>query len=139
MRAYEFLRESEEKIIPCPFPNSKIPDILYHGTNVKFDKFLRPVHGIFASPHPDYAGVYSVDHLIAFYANSKNLITLNYRNVDDNDIIDIIYDRNYIELGKIVKNWIQQGYDACYYGGEGESYLLFGNIQIVNAYTGKEM
>jgi hypothetical protein len=131
--------EVENKIISNPFPGSKYPGILYHGTNAEFAKFERVAHGIFATPHMGYADVYSTGRVIPFYANVKKIKYLDYKNPEDDAIIELFYDRDYSEVAKYLQQIAPGGYDCVSYGGEGDSVLLFNGIQLMNANTGKEM
>lgn len=137
MRLCEII--DQKHLTPNPFPLSKIQSRLYHGTPHNFEKFERFVHGIFAASHRDYAQNYDSENILAFYANSKQLITLNYKDPEDDAIIELLYDRDYSAVADVISEWVSRGYDACYYGGEGESYILFGDIELVNAKTGKHM
>ena len=135
------LFEIEEKLLPNPFTQSLIKNPLYHGTNVEFNKFLRVAHGIFATPHRDYAeGYYSESgRVVIFYANVRKIKHLSFRVPEESDIIDLFYDRDYEGTAAFLKNLSSQGYDCCSYGGEGDSVILFNNIEIVDALTGKAM
>jgi len=134
MRLYEIKQE----VISNPFPKSKLPQLLYHATNSNFDKFERAVHGIYASPWKDYVSHYG-NKVHTFYANVKKMRKLNHRIPEEDAIIDYFFDRNYSAVAEYISNLSKQGYDCCFFGGDGDSVVLFNNIQIINAYTGKEM
>lgn len=122
-----------------PFPQSKIKDILYHGSNAKFKVFNRPPQGIYVTPVLSWAEMYYGDNVIPLFANVTKVKKLDYRNPEDDAIIDLFYDRDYKGVAAVLQQLQREGYNCCWFGGESDSMVLFGNIKIVNASTGEEM
>lgn len=136
MRLYQLLKESDENLTPCPFPNSKFKDPLYHGTSEEFSKFLRPAHGIYVTPWREWAADhYGSGKVIVLYANVQKMITLDPSGYE----VDAFYDRDYDEVARLIAEWSEQGYNCCKFGGESDSMVLFNDIQIANAVTGQMM
>ena len=129
--------------VPNPFPGSKVTQVLYHGTNAgNFLKFKRPPQGIYVTPYRDWAVDYyssGKGTVIPIYANVLKLKVLNPSNKSDDQVIDLFYDRDYSGIEQALKSLAAKGYNACKFGGESDSMVLFNNIQIVNAITGKAM
>ncbi|HEY6437302.1 MAG TPA: hypothetical protein VIY47_11990 [Ignavibacteriaceae bacterium] len=128
------LLEIERKLVPCPFYKSIIQEPLYHGTQEKFSKFLRPLHGIYVTPFESWATAHYGTAVI-LYANVRKLKELSWKDPES----DAFYDRDYDSVAKYLQEWSHQGYDCCKFGGESDSMVLFNNIQIVNALTGESM
>lgn len=133
------MRISEITNTGTPFPNSRIQEVLYHDTTTKFDKFRRDSHGIYVTPYKEWARTHYGKIIIPLYANVKKIIDLDNGDPEQDRIIDMFYDRDYDAVSKYLANLSAQGYDCCIFGGESESMVLIGNIQIVNAKTGKAM
>jgi len=127
--------EVESKYIPNPFPASKIKKPLFHGTAEKFSKFLRPAHGIYVTPHEDWAQSHYGGTVLVIYANVKKMLKVNW----DESAHDAFYDRDYKRVAEYLEKWSAQGYDCCKFGGESDSMVLFNNIEIVDATTGRPM
>lgn len=135
IKRYRAILEGSE-FVPNPFPNSIVQYPLYHGTNIEFNKFLRPAHGIYVSPSRTWANdIYGQGgYVVALYANIKRM----YRPTDDSEI-DPFYDREYEKVAELLREWSSQGYNACMFGGESESMVLFNGVELVNAKTGNPM
>ena len=135
MKSKEFIIES----IKNPFARSKVQDVLYHGTDAEFKKFNRVAHGIYVTPVRSWAEAHYGNTILEIYANVKKLIKLDYNDPEQEDIIDLFYDRDYAALAPILQQWANEGYNCCLFGGESDSMVLFGDIQIANAATGELM
>jgi len=138
MRLLEISKK--EVYIPCPFVNSKVKDVLYHGTYNMFDRFNRPSQGIYVTPVKSWAREYYGDNIIPIYANVTKIYKPDYKDpVSNNQEIDPFYERDYDLVSANLERWASQGYNCCLFGGESDSMVLFNNIQIVHAITGKRM
>ena len=137
------LFEIDEKFIPNPFPNSKLPMVLYHGTFAKFSKFNNPKQGIYVTPYrswaedvyanPKYAKEGDTPRVIPLYANVRALYDPTFKEAD------YFYDRDYESVSRLLAKLSAQGYNACLFGGESDSTVLFGDIDIVHAVTGEKL
>lgn len=121
------------RFIANPFPRSKVKRVLYHGTNIKFDRFERAVHGIYVTPSRSWAETHYGNVIIPLWAN----VTKMYEPTEDE--IDLFYNVEYQQIAKLLDRLSQQGYNACMFGGESESIVLFNNIEIVHAETGRPL
>jgi len=135
MRLYEI----EEKLIPCPYPNSIIKVPLYHGTTGKFTKFNRVPHGIFFSPHRSHAEGYYGSDVIICYANISKLYILDYDTEGDDVIIDALFDRDYEVVARVIIKLARLGYSAMQTQTDSEMICVFENTEICSAKTGKKM
>lgn len=120
---YIKLRESEV------FPNSLIPEIVYHGTNNSFDKFdikhrtnngKMYGNGIYFTSDLDYAKRYSRNNnIIKGYINIENPFYIGYqetleyaiRRENPYEVADI-YSKNNIDPKKVTSYLISRGYDG---------------------------
>ena len=134
MRLYEF---KHQPVIKNPFPASVFQDVVYHGTNAKFDRFERRPEGIYITKYWGYAE----DH----YGEAMP-IHVDIRNLYDppdggyTDELDAVFDRDYDQVAVWLDKLKSQGYDSVRMFGDGDSTILFGdNVRIVHAVTGKEM
>ena len=133
------ISEIATRLAKCPFPNSKVKSKLYHGTTASFATFNRNDHGIYVTPLLSWAKDHYSTKIIQLYANVTKLKKLSWDNPEEEAIIDLFYDREYAELTPILAGWASEGYNCCLFGGESDSMVLFGNIEIVNAATGERM
>jgi len=118
-----------------PFPNSKEPRMLFHGTDAKFDKFDRKPHGIFVTPIYGWAKEHYGGTIVPLYANVIKSMKVDW----DHPMSDAFYDRDYPLVAKFINKLASEGYNAAEFGGESESMVLFNDIEIVHADTGKQM
>lgn len=120
---YIKLRESEV------FPNSLVPEIVYHGTNNSFDKFnikhrtnngKMYGNGIYFTSDLDYAKRYSRNNnIIKGYINIENPFYIGYqetleyaiRRENPYEVADI-YSKNTIDPKKVTSYLISRGYDG---------------------------
>ena len=123
----------EKAYIECPFPNSLEKRVLFHGTQKRFSKFIRAEHGIYVTPVHSWARTYYGSVIIPLYAN----VTKRYQPTEEE--IDLFYDMDYKAIATLLTKLSTRGYNCCLFGGESESMVLFNNIEIVNAITGKPM
>lgn len=122
-----------------PFTSSKIKVPVYHGTNVKFTKFVRPPHGVFFTPHADWASDHYGSNVLACYVNVKKLYQLAYGKDFDEAVMDALFDRDYNTLAAYIQKLKAKGYDAMQAPGDSEMICVFDTAQIVNADTGEGM
>ena len=73
MRLFEFGHPPTEKLKHNQFKSSLIRGPLYHGTQEKFSKFLRPTHGIYVTPWREWADNHYGSSVITLYANIKKI------------------------------------------------------------------
>ena len=71
--------------------------------------------------------------IIPLYAN----VTKRYKPTATE--VDWFYDMNYDMVAQLLTRLSRHGYDYCLFGGESESIVLFNDIQLVHAITGREM
>lgn len=96
------------------FPDSKVKDIVYHGTNAKFDKFDKTKLGTKTTNKTNQLGFYFSDKKVAAMFNS--LLPKDYYNKSEEDLIRL-YDK-YSELyGKdkakeILDELVTRSYDT---------------------------
>ena len=141
MRAKEFINEEDihpnydEFMKPGPFSETTLFHLpVYHATNNEFDKFERAGHGIFISQHYDYAAEHYGSNVIPLYIDVRKPF-----NDLDAPHVDAAFERDYKTLAVELEKLKSKGYDAAYIGGDGNSYILIGDVPIVHAVTGKEM
>jgi hypothetical protein len=125
--------EIKNSLVPNPFTNSKMPYPLYHGTNSKFDKFLRPAHGVYITPSESWAKNHYGNNIICLYANVTKLYRASFKEAAP------FYDLDYDAVSAFLNKLSKQNYNACLFGGESDSTVLFNNIEIINATNGKSM
>lgn len=123
------------EIINNPFPNSLDRRILYHGTNTSFDSFRRDDHGIYVTPIRSWAIEHYGHNVIPIYANIKKIANISW----DDPKSDYFYNRDYVAVAELLKELSAKGFNAVRFGGESESMVLFNDIEIANAETGKLM
>ena len=125
------------RIIPNPFPTSKIKQEMYHGSVSKgITKFRRPPEGVWFAEFPEWCeDLYSADgngEIYACWIDVKNpYIPAQKENNWYYGEMDII--------GEFFTKLKTNGYDAYIQGGESGSIAVFDTAKIVNAYTGKCM
>lgn len=125
--------------VPCPFPNTKVDYVVYHGSRSKgVKKFRRPDSGVwFAKLEGWVDDLYTADgagEVITCWINVENPY---YPTEEEND-------KYYGELQKISEDGLferleSEGYDAYMQGMESGSIALFKNAQVVNAVTGESL
>lgn len=103
--------------------------VLYHGGQQPITKFNIPPHGVFFSPHIEWAENYgSVITKARVYA--KKVYLVNYNHEIDDEIIDALFDRDYDTLAKIVKVLQAKGYDALQTISDSEMVCVFSGTKI---------
>ena len=122
-----------------PFPQSKITVPVYHGTDEKFSKFHRPLHGVFFTPYREWASDHYGNNVLTCFINVTKLYVLQYGKAVDEEIMDAFFDREYDLLPKYIEKLKSKGYSAMQAPGDSEMICVFDNAQIINADTGKEM
>lgn len=133
MKAAEFVTNTTSKFIVNPFPNSKVQEVMYHGTPAKFDTFNRASHGIYVTPVRSWAEEHYGSNIIPLWVN----VTKIYKPTEDE--VDLFYDREYARIAVLLNSLAMQGYDYLRFGGESDAAVLFNNVKIVNAISGKPM
>ena len=118
---------------PCPFAMSADKRVFYHGSKAEFGTFNRPSHGIYVTPSQSWAEAHYGNRIYAVYANVSRV----YRPTEEE--IDIFYDVEYEKIAILLERLSTQGYNCAMFGGESESMVLFNNIELVDATTGKPM
>lgn len=135
MRISDILVENTaEKMMPNPFPGSKIKHLLYHASpNSGITKFRRDFNGVWFSDLPTWGSRLfggNAHATYACYVDVKN----PYHPTEDE------VDEYYGEMKKIpafFKSLSDQGFDAYLQGGESGSIAVFPNVKIADAKTGK--
>ena len=122
-----------------PFKGSTFKTPVYHGTNEKFSKFHRPAHGVFFTPHREWAAGHYGTSVLTCYINAPNVYQLQYGKEFDEKVIDAFFDRNYAVLPEYIQLLKSKGYVAMQAPGDSEMICVFDNAPIVNAATSKEM
>lgn len=130
MRLYEL---ENQTYVPNPFPRSVEGRVLFHGTNVQFDKFERRTHGIYVTPLHSWASQHYGGIVVPLYAN----ITKMYEPTEEE--IDLFYDRDYQAVEALLARLSAKGYNGCMFGGESESTVLFNHVDMIHATTGKPL
>lgn len=103
--------------------------ILYHGGPEKISRFTIPPHGIFLTPHLDWAKQYGTEITRAkIYADKIYLV--DYKNEIDGDIIDALFDRDYDTLTKLITQLKKQGYQAIQTITDSEMVVVFPGTSI---------
>lgn len=78
---------------------------------------------------------YGTGSVIALYANVTKLKELSWTEPES----DWFYDREYEKISSYLSALSNDGYNCVKFGGESDSMVLFNQIQIVNAITGRPM
>ena len=107
---------------------------LFHGTTESFDTFNRPSHGIYATPVREWASTHYGSKVVPLIAYN---VEMYYDATEDE--IEMFYNLDYPSISIFIQQLTEQGYNACSFGGESESLVLFGDIRITHAVTGKDM
>lgn len=115
-----------------PFPNAAFKKPVFHGTDKKFDEFKRSPQGIYFTPLKSWAQEYYGSLVIAVYVN----VSRPYKPTERE--IELFYDRDYDDIAELLKR-LSPKYDYCKFGGESDSFVVFGNVKIINARTGRPM
>lgn len=131
-------------ILEAVDPRSKVRSSMikypvYHGTTGSFAKFARPPHGVFFTPHKDWAEDHYGADIIACYLDVPKLYVLEWNNPADSEILDMLFDRDYVGLAAHIPALQQQGYAAMQTTSDSEMICAFSNTKIYSASTGKLM
>ena len=116
-----------------PFPRSDIQCKVYHGTPESFDTFNRPGQGIYFTPWRNWAKGHYGSRVITAYVDVRK----EYKATRDE--VEWFYDRDYDNITELLTRLAAEGYDYIIFGGESESFVVFGNAKIANAANGKMM
>ena len=112
---------------------------VYHGSSGVFKKFNRPPHGVFFTPHRDWAKEHYGTDIITCYINVPKLYTLNWNKPEDSTILDMLFDRDYNGLAQQIPVLMQQGYAAMQTTSDSEMICAFPTTKIYSAKTGALM
>ena len=115
-----------------------LPMNLYHGSNSNFSKFNRRPEGVFFTPHREWAENYG-SVVIPVYVWAPRVYIVDYDESIDDDIIDALFDRDYMTLSKYIKSLEEQGYYALQTQTDSEMVCVFSNAKIYSAESGLEM
>lgn len=140
MRLYELTTrgqdEFRQKLIPNPFPSSKITHEVYHGSPNIITRFNRPANGVWFAEFPEWCTEHYCNlqgNVYVCWVNVKNPYTPTE---EENDL----YYSEPVEVIAPYFNALQRkGYDAYIQGGESGSLAVFSSVEIINALTGKRM
>jgi len=134
--------DGKPELVPSPFPGSKVPYPVYHGSPSRgLKEFRRPETGVW------FAGAEGwVDDLYTGKDGGGEVIPcwVDVRNpyVPDEDEADRYYSYEGMQRGVEDGFWkrlVLEGYDAYMQGGESDSIALLGDAGIVNALTGEAL
>lgn len=117
------------KPLTNPFPSSMHQGILFHGSAVTFDKFMRPSHGVFVTPLPVVAQERYGSNVIPLYASVTGLYIAN------DEETQLFVNRDYEQVSTLLERLSSEGYNACRFGLEYEM-VLFNDIELVHAISG---
>ena len=104
---------------------------VFHGSMNVVNEFNRPAHGVFFTPHIDQAEVYGNIITIAKLI-SNNVYIVNFENKEfDNQILDALFDMDYIKLAELIKILESKGYNALQTQTDSEMICAFNSTSIV--------
>lgn len=108
---------------------------LYHGTDAKqITKFNRPAHGVFFTPHKDWAQEHYGNNIISVFLRNPRI----YK-IQDEKFLDALFDRDYPVVAWYVTKLASEGYDAAQTSTDSEMVVVFPNTPIYQLGTGKLM
>lgn len=113
-----------------------VDTILYHGGNKPISKFSIPAHGVYLSPHIEWAEHYG-SAITAAKVDASNVYKIDYTHDIDEDIFDALLDRDYHKVAEFIKMLKSLGYQAMQTVSDSEMVVVFPgtNIQVVNNKT----
>ena len=140
---YKVAADDEPEYIPNPFPQSEFQEPVYHGTTDKnFKKFRREPQGVYFTPQREWAkrnyGNYNDpdNDPIAVYVDVRDGFPLGQATDEQ---IGWFFELNYKKLAEWLPKLARQGYDHLVFGVDSDSFVVFGDVKIVNAITGESM
>jgi len=111
-------------------PNT-FTDIAYHGTNNPLEGDLRvPAYGAFFTPYYKWAAGHYGPVVYSARLNLKNVYVLNYAHPRDDEIMDALFDRDYVALEEWVTKLKRLGYDAIQTVSDSEMICVFDSRSI---------
>ena len=125
MRIFEITQPAASK----PPAGTRLPMILYHGSNTKIKKFNAAPQGTFFSPHKEWASNYG-DVITSAYVWAPKVYTAKYNDPYGELVLDALFDRDYVTLAKFVKELQAQGYYALQTQTDSEMVCAFSNAKI---------
>ena len=134
MRLDEIMASSRS----MPPAGTKIPMVVYHGSNTEIKKFNKAPHGVFFSPHKDSALDYG-DVLTPAYIWAPKVYLVDYKDPYGDKVLDALFDRDYAKLAVYIKELQTKGYYALQTQTDSEMICTFPNAKIYSANTGEEM
>lgn len=98
---------------------------VYHGSSCKIQEFNRPKHGVFFTPHKDWATIYGEVVTTCYLTAAKVYV------VEDERIIDILFDRNYTLLIPCILDLQKKNYNALQTKTDSEMICAFDTTKII--------
>jgi hypothetical protein len=117
MRAHELIAESLAN------------QTLYHGGEQPVTRFKIPPHGVYFSPHADWAANYG-DVITQAQVNADRVYQIDYSHDIDDEIVDALFDRDYSQVAKFVRLLQAQGYQAMQSVTDSEMVVVFPGTHI---------
>jgi hypothetical protein len=117
MRATEFITESMKNLV------------LYHGGDRPVTSFKIPSHGVYFSPHVDWAANYG-DVITQARVHADRVYQIDYSHDIDDEIVDALFDRDYSQVAKFVRLLRAQGYQAMQSVTDSEMVVVFPGTHI---------
>lgn len=110
-----------------------LPKVLYHGSSNPIEKFNIPPHGVYFSPHIEWAKNYG-NVITSARVDANKIYLIDYKNKIDEAIMDALFDRNYETVAKFIKKLQAKGYQAMQSVSDSEMVVVFPgtSIQILN-------
>ena len=97
---------------------------LYHGSSVQINEFIVPDHGLYLTPHLDWAKHYG-DVITTVDVELNNVYVINYKHDIDMDLFDALMDRDYVKITQYIKHLQELGYDAMQTVSDSEMIVIF--------------
>ncbi len=85
---------------------------LYHGSTFRIDVFKIPPHGVFFSPHLEWAESYG-SVITEVEVQASRIYLIDYKSADDEQILSALFDRDYKTLSGYISALKSIGYQAC--------------------------
>jgi len=107
--------------------------VLYHGGTKPIQQFNIPAHGVFFSPHIEWAEHYG-PVLTKVRVKANKIYTIDYSHKIDMDLFDSLMDRDYKKVAEYIALLQSQGYQAMQTVSDSEMVVVFPGtaIQVIN-------
>lgn len=102
---------------------------LYHGGRTHIDTFIIPAHGVYFSPHREWAEHYGSAITVA-NVHADKVYKIDYTNKIDEQIIDALFDRDYPTVAKFIRILQDKGYQAMQTVSDSEMVVVFPGTRI---------